>query len=249
MPPETTTWYRVRAAADDSAAEIEIFADIGANWFGDGITATSFKSDWDQIKNRPQIKVLINSFGGSVFEALAIYNIINQARERVSVEVLGVAASAASVVALAGKDLLMREGSFFMIHKPLAGVVGNADDMREVAETLDKIEGQILGIYGNRSALLREEIAAAMRKETWYTAEEALEAGFADSITKTERKAAPEPSDSARRYLNRIPTALVTPPAREELAAVHINTPAIAASARARGEWDTWRDFIGGESA
>ena len=168
-------WYRISAKADE--AEISIFGDIGG-WWGETDVA-SFKTDWDAIKNKKSITVLVNSPGGDVFDGIAIYNIIASEREKVDVEVIGLAASAASIVALAGATLAMDDGSHFMIHNASGVVWGTGDDMRDMADTLDKISASLIDIYEANSDLSRKEIQAAMDAETWYSADEAVEAGFA----------------------------------------------------------------------
>lgn len=227
-------WYRIRAAANEDTAEVEIFDDIGSSWFSEGVTVKGFKKEWDAIRDRSAITLLLNSYGGSVFEGLALYNVIAQDREKVTVEVLGIAASIASVIGLAGGRLVMREGTFFMIHDPFGFAMGTAAEMRKMAETLDKIGGEIADIYEPRTGLTRDEVVAAMSAETWYTAAEALAVGFADEIVTTTRKGAPEPSDDARQILH-IPEAILR---RREEQTMQIDTAAIAATGRAVGRLD-----------
>lgn len=170
-------WYRITAKADE--AEISIFGDIGFSWWGDGVEVAGFKKDWDKIKSKKNIHVLINSPGGDVFDGVAIYNIIATERAKVDVEIIGLAASAASIVALAGSSLAIDDGALFMIHNASGMVWGTGDDMRDMADTLDKVGGSLIDIYNANSDLDRDEIQAAMDAETWYTAAEAVEAGFA----------------------------------------------------------------------
>ena len=171
------SWYNISAKED--SAEISIFGDIGASWWGESVTLADFKKDFDKIKDKNSIKVLINSPGGNVFDGIGIYNVISAVRQRVSVEVLGIAASIASVIALAGNDLVIGEGSFYMIHKPYAVAMGNAEEIRKTADVLDKVEEQMVAIYSQHTAMTEEELNAALEAETWYTADEAVEAGFA----------------------------------------------------------------------
>ena len=103
-------WFKISAEADEDTAEIAIFGNIGASWWDDSITAADFKKEFDGIKDRKSIKVTINSPGGDLFDGVAIYNMISQVRDKVETEVLGMAASAASVIALAGNKLTMGEG-------------------------------------------------------------------------------------------------------------------------------------------
>jgi ATP-dependent Clp endopeptidase proteolytic subunit ClpP len=178
---KNTNWYKIQTKADD-VAEISIFGDIGASFWGDGVTPEAFKKDFDAIKDAKEIHLLINSPGGNVFDGIAIYNIIASARQKVQTEILGIAASAASIIALAGSRLTMHEGSFFMIHNAWGLAMGPADEMRKMADTLDKISGELINIYANHSDLDEKEIISYMNNETWFTAEEAYEAGFADEV-------------------------------------------------------------------
>jgi len=175
------SWYSINAK--DETAEVSIFGDIGASWFGDSVTLADFKKDFDKIKDKNSIRLMINSPGGSVFDGIAIYNVISTVRQKVTVEVLGMAASIASVIALAGDELIMGEGSYFMIHKPWSVSMGTAADLRKDADLLDKIDEQMVAIYAQHTALTDEEISEAMAEETWYTADEAVEAGFATGIS------------------------------------------------------------------
>ncbi len=172
----TRRWYAMEIT--EETAEISIFDAIG-RW---DFAAKDFKRDFDTVKKSRKLRLLLNSPGGDVFEGMAIYNLLAAYREKLEVEVLGVAASIASVIALAGRELVMAQGSYLMIHNPSGIVMGNAGDMRKTAETLDKIAGQIANIYAGKSYLNREEVLAAMEQESWYTAAEAVEAGFADRV-------------------------------------------------------------------
>ena len=174
-------WFKITAKADD-AAEISIFGDIGESFWFESVTVADFKKQFDAIKDTASIKLLLNSPGGSVMDAMAIYNILSGVREKLTVEVLGMAASAASIVALSGAQLIMGEGTFFMIHNPWGLAQGDAEELRKTADILDTIAGQMADIYVEHSALDLEEVTAAMGFETWYTADDAVAAGFADSI-------------------------------------------------------------------
>ena len=178
--PKSKKWYKIQAK--DDSAEISIFGDIGNSWFSEGITDSSFQEEFNEIKDSESIKIIINSSGGNLFMGLAIYNIIASQREKVSIEVYGVAASAASVIALGGKELKMREGTFLMIHNAAAFVSGDANDLRDMAETLDKVSGELVNIYEAHSDLSAEEIKGFMDDEKWFTASEAVDAGFATEL-------------------------------------------------------------------
>lgn len=171
-------WFKM-AAKDDGTAEIQILDEIGG-WFG--ITVADFKRSFDEIKDAASIRLLINSPGGDVFAGIAIYNILSSVRPKLTAEVVGLAASAASIVALAASSVVMGQASYFMIHDPWGVAIGTADDMLKMAETLESMRGQFADVYSERSDLERDEVLAAMDAETWYTAQEAVDAGFADEV-------------------------------------------------------------------
>lgn len=170
------SWYSIQAKADQSA-EISIYDEIGF-W---GVTAKQFIGDLKAI-DATAIKLAINSPGGAVFDALAIYNALRQHPANVEVTIMGVAASAASIIAMAGDTVVMPENAFMMIHNPLNMAYGNADDLREVADVLDKIGASLVGIYAKRTGLPEDEIKALLDAETWLNAEEAVLKGFADEL-------------------------------------------------------------------
>jgi ATP-dependent Clp endopeptidase proteolytic subunit ClpP len=174
-------WYSMETK-DDEEAEISIFEEIGGSFGGGGVTVQSFKKDFDAIRSKKRIRLLLNSPGGDVFDGMAIYNILAGEREKLEVHVLGMAASMASIIALAGRELVMGRGSYLMIHNPSGLCIGDAAEMQKMADILGKIENQMAKIYAGESNLSREEALAAMAVETWYTADEAMKAGFADSV-------------------------------------------------------------------
>lgn len=135
----------------------------------------------------PTIRVRINSPGGDVFDGFAIYNALRQHRSNVIVQVDGVAASAASVVAVAGDEVLMADASFLMIHNAWGMVIGNADELRDAADLLDKVDGQIADAYARKSGSPAADFASAMAVETWYTQDEAIDAGLADGTIDVEK--------------------------------------------------------------
>ena len=192
-------WFKIQAK-DNDTAEISIFGDIGASWWGESNSAADFKKAFDEVKDKKEINILINSPGGDVFDGIAIYNIIATERAKVSVEVIGLAASAASIIALAGSSLKIDAGGFFMIHNVWSFAMGDANDMRETADRLDKIGGELVNIYEAHSDLSADEIQEFMDAETWFTAAEAVEHGFADEQAEPEDIAASVPVDIRYAY-------------------------------------------------
>ena len=205
-------WYAMARVND--AVDIDLMDEIGLF----GITAADFKSELEELDEGGDIRVSVNSPGGSVFDGIAIYSLLKERQERVKVEVYGLAASIASVIALAGNELVMREGSFFMLHDPWTLTMGDADEHRKSAEILDKIGGQIRDIYAGRTMWTDEELDAAMREETWLTATEAVEAGFADRA-EGERAAAAADFEFLNRFkhppVGRVENTQATEPEQE----------------------------------
>jgi len=176
--------FQPRAAhlrvVQDSATEVELllYDEIGF-W---GVTATEFKTALDAI-SAGTIHLRINSPGGDVFDGLAMYNALVDHPARVVTHVDGLAASMASVVALAGDEVQMAENAFFMIHDPWTLSIGNATQLRKDAMLLDKIGGSVEATYMQRTGSDATQMRAWMEAETWFTAAEAEAAGFIDEIT------------------------------------------------------------------
>jgi len=180
--------YKINAKAD--SAEVWIYDDIGEGWVG-GISAKAFVEDLNKIKAAGTLSVRINSEGGNVFDGLTIYNALKRHPARVVVDVDGLAASIASVIAMAGDEIRMAANSFMMIHDPWVVTGGTADELRTMAETMDKVRAKLLDTYVGRAGDERAvQLDSMMAAETWLTAEEALEAGLIDKITNEMRVAA-----------------------------------------------------------
>lgn len=167
-------------AKGEKKAEILIYDVIGADFFGEGVTAKKVKTDLDALGEVTDITVRINSPGGNVWDGLAIYNLLKEHEAQVHVQIDALAASAASLIAMAGDLITMNEGSLMMIHNPMTFAFGDADDMRKTGEVLDKIEGQFVDVYARRTGGKAAEIDALMAAETWFSAADAIKAGFAD---------------------------------------------------------------------
>ena len=172
-------WYEIRAQA--GAAEVYIYEQIGEDLFGEGVSAKNFCAELAAL-DVASIALHVNSPGGSVFDGQAIYNAVRRHPAQVTSFVDGVAASIASVVALAGDHVVMARNALFMIHDPFAPLCGTASDHRKMAEVLDQVAGTILGAYREKTGRPPEEIARAMADETWFSAQEALEFGLVDEV-------------------------------------------------------------------
>lgn len=183
QPQAAGGWYRVlRNDAGTGPTRIDIYDEIGGGgWFFGGVSAIDFVNELAQISG--DIEVHINSPGGDVFDGLAIYNSLAQRAGNVTTIVDGLAASAASFIAMAGKTRMICPGAMMMIHEASGVCLGNAADMRETADLLDKVSENLAGIYADRSGRA-DGWRDAMRAETWYTADEAVAAGLAHRLAE-----------------------------------------------------------------
>jgi ATP-dependent Clp protease protease subunit len=171
--------------------DIYLYDVIGDDFFGDGAaTAKGLRDELLKAEADEPITLRINSPGGDVMQAVAMLELLDSHRGEVTARIDGMAASAASYIAAACSKVTMAKGGLYMIHNPWSVVVGGSDAMRREADTLDKVRVNLAQQYAARTdKLSREEIEAAMTAETWYTAEEALAAGFIDEISGGAAKA------------------------------------------------------------
>lgn len=174
-------FYEIRAEAGDDHAEILIYSPIGKSYWEDTVEAKKFVEEINDL-DVSTIALRINSPGGSVFDGTAIFNAIVRHKATVTTYIDGLAASIASVIALAGDKVVMADNAMFMIHNPWTVAVGNSDDMRKTAEVLDKIRDVMVRVYDKKASLEADAIRDAMAEETWYDADEALDAGFVDEV-------------------------------------------------------------------
>jgi ATP-dependent Clp protease protease subunit len=179
----------VRMAANETL-ELLIYDVIGEDWYGEGVTAKQVAQALKDNADARAIMVRINSPGGNVFDATAIYNLLSQHKAHVTVEIDGAALSAASVVAMAGDTIRMAENALMMIHDPYAFAVGTADELRGSATMLDKVKDTIVATYSARSGTAPKKVAELMSATTWLTAAEAREMGLADEIIEAKKVAA-----------------------------------------------------------
>ncbi|ADU12028.1 head maturation protease, ClpP-related [Asticcacaulis excentricus] len=198
VPSDVLAKWTPQAAENEGDATISIYDYIGYDyWDGGGFTAARAAAALRSIGPNP-VEVRINSGGGDMFEGLAIYNLFREHPAKVTVKVMGMAASAASIIAMSADELVMATGSFLMIHNAWGVVVGNRNEMRAAAETFDEFDLAMAEIYQHRSNIDLADIQAMMDKETWLRASEAVKQGFADGTTDD-----PAPSEAnARAQLN-----------------------------------------------
>lgn len=174
-------WFLFENKADSSDLYIfdAIYPDDG--WGGGGVGAAAFQEQLNAVKS-PVINLYLNSPGGLVHEGITIYNALKQHPATVNVIVQGIAASIASVIAMSGDRIEMAGGSMMMIHQAFGMTLGNASDMRKMADALDKMTSSIAGIYAERSGKDTSHWLSLMEAETWFSDQEAVVAGLADSV-------------------------------------------------------------------
>lgn len=170
-------WYTVRNAAEADTTEVLIYEEIGF-W---GIAADEFVAELNKISTK-NIKVRLNSPGGGVFDSIAIYNALVAHDATVHVQVDALAASGASIIAMAGDTITMMVGSQMMIHDALGIEIGNARAMREMAKFLDSQSDNIASVYAAKAGGDMKDWRAMMLAETWLMAAEAVDAGLADEV-------------------------------------------------------------------
>ena len=161
----------------ETVGRLALLGDIGM-WYD--ITSENVSLALAELGDVERIIVDLNSMGGEAHEGLGIMNLLRAHKASVEVHVLGFALSAASIIAMGADRIVMHGGSLMMIHNAATGLHGDAASMRKAAEILDKLSGELAGIYARRSGQPVEEIVAQMNEETWFTAAEAVEAGLAD---------------------------------------------------------------------
>lgn len=181
--PQAKSWYQIKA--QDGRAVVRIYDEISL-W---GVTAEDFAADIAGL-DATELEVQINSPGGDVFDGVAIYNALRTHDAQVTTRVDGLAASAASVIVQAGDRRVMVSGSQMMVHEAWGIAIGPASEMREFADLLDKQSDNLAAIYAARSGRPVDEIRGEMAEETWLTADEAVESGYADDVFEPAAKKA-----------------------------------------------------------
>lgn len=194
------SWYSIQNKANNSAA-ISIHDEIGL-W---GVSAAQFIADVKALGDVREIRLSIHSPGGSVFDGLAMYNVLKAHPAMILGRVEGLAASAASFVLMAADTIEMPEDSFLMIHNAHGGAYGGAEDLRDMADLMEKVQATIANIYQARTGLDSKIIIDMMAEETWMTAKEAARLGFADLVSDAINVAAK--ADNFSKYFKTAPFA------------------------------------------
>ena len=215
MKPVASRWYAIQSTQDGSA-EISLFDEIG---FG-GTSAKEFIAELKALTGQ-HIHLRINSVGGSVVEGTAIYNALRRHKGGLTVHVEALAASMASVVAMAGEEVAIAANALLMVHNPWSMTAGDADDLRKEAAILDKLKGTLVNAYKRKTGMDSEDIAELMDEETWLGAEEAVAMGFADYIEDGMEAAASINPEQARSRFDKFSNSMrkIAKPRKAEEAA------------------------------
>ncbi|EIZ9128983.1 head maturation protease, ClpP-related [Cronobacter sakazakii] len=225
-------WNGSIRAARDGDNSISIFDVIGADYWGEGVTASRIAGALRSL-NGADVTVNINSPGGDMFEGLAIYNLLREYDGKVTVKVLGLAASAASIIAMAGDEVQIGRGAFLMIHNCWVCAMGNRHDLAQIATDMAPFDKAMSDIYQARSGLDAATVDKMMDGETYIGGSEAVEKGFADSLLSADEIADDEESPAAAlRKLDALLAKANTPRSerRKLLKALSGSTPGAAAT-------------------
>ena len=197
-------WYRIQAATTEADAteasgpvQVLIYGEIGDSWWGDSIPASQFVRDLAAVDSDAELKIHVHSPGGDVFDGLAIANAIRTHEGKTTVYVDGLAASAASYIAIAADETVMGVGAELMIHDAWGFAMGNAADMQKMAGDLVHVSENIASLYALKAGGTAADWREAMLAETWYTADEAVEAGLADRVAAKEEAQVSEKTKNA----------------------------------------------------
>lgn len=225
----------VALSVDDNV--ITMFDMIGYDpWSGGGITAKGVASQLRAIGDRP-VEVQINSPGGDMFEGIAIYNVLREHSQPISVKIMGMAASAASIIAMAGDTIEIGAASFIMIHNCWVVAIGNRHDMKETADWLAPFDQAMVDVYAARTGSDAKEVAQWMDAETYMSGSLAVDRGFADDLLPADQVAVDETAKASDREINDVRALELT-----LLAAGHSRTEARARINKIKGKPDAAAD-------
>ncbi len=203
LPSALQKWNPgIHAAASDEPASIGIYDVVGDPWSDNPVTAKRVSAILRTLGSETDLVVNINSPGGDVFEGLAIYNLLREHKGKVTVRVLGVAASIASIIAMAGDEVQIARTGFLMIHNSWTYAAGNRNDFRALADTLEPFDRAMASVYAARTGEPADDMAGLMDSETWIGGESAVEQGFADGLLASD-EVANDPKATAHTFAQR----------------------------------------------
>lgn len=185
--PNKNPLHYFKAQAGEGLLMLDIMDVIGADFFGDGITAQNVSDAMSQ-GDYNGIALNINSPGGDLFQGVAIYNLLKNCGKPVTVNVVGLCASAASLIACAGDKVTMQLGTQYMLHRAMGMAAGFSDDMHKMGDTLDSVTDSAADLYVAKTGMAKDKILAMMKAETWMKPDQAKANGFADEISQTKAK-------------------------------------------------------------
>lgn len=181
MPKQLKFW-NVMKNDEEKSAELILYGSIGSDEYWDDISDKAFKQDIENLGDVENITLHINSPGGSVFSAVAIANTLKNHKAKITANIDGLAASAATIITSACDTVRMPKNALFMVHNPITFAYGNNQDMRKTLEMLNKVKNSIIETYLNKAKTDKQTLSELMDNETWMSAEEAKEYGFVDEI-------------------------------------------------------------------
>jgi ATP-dependent Clp protease protease subunit len=199
------------AKGDEGGNVITVYDVIGEDyWTGGGVTVNRIDAALRKIGSGNPVEVHINSPGGDMFEGIAIYNRLREHDGEITVKVMGLAASAASIIAMAGDKVLIGAASFLMIHNCWVMAIGNRHDMAETAKFLEPFDSAMATVYSQRTGKTVDEMAKLMDNETWLNGSAAVEQGFADELLPSDAIAEDEQQTEDGRELNALRQAEIS---------------------------------------
>lgn len=184
-----------------NTGELFLYGEISDTcWFGEEVTPAQFQSELTALGNISGLEVYINSPGGDAFAGFAIYNILKRHTAHITAHIDGLAASAASVVAMAADKIIMPKNATLMIHKAWTMTAGDSAHLLSVAAELERVDGQMAQLYADRTGKSTDEIEALMEAETWMNGTEAFDMGFIDEVEENKKIAALAAPEVMARY-------------------------------------------------
>lgn len=187
MPTNDKFWEIKASAKNNKIGELYLYSEIasGSSWWSDTVTPKQFKNDLDALGDIATLNIYVNSPGGDVFAGHAIASMIKRCHAETIAHVDGLAASMASVIVCACNKVVMPSNTMLMVHNPWTRMAGNANDLRKMADDLDKIGESSMSVYREKTGLPDEKIKELLDGETWLTAQEAKDLGFCDEVEKS----------------------------------------------------------------
>lgn len=204
---------RFSMKAQGDSAEILIYEEIGASFWGGGVDPKQFAMDLKALGDIKTLNVRVNSPGGDVFDGATIYNQLAQHPATVNVYVDGLAASAASLVAMAGDKIFMADNAMMMIHNAWGCTAGDANELRLFADVLQKVSESMCSTYAKRTGMKAADVQALMDKETWLSAQDCIDEGFADEIVQPADASAKAKVMFDLSHFKNVPKGIVQQPA------------------------------------